>query len=98
MNPKENTLTSRRQFLKTTGGIAAASALTGVSVPPVHAAGGDLIQVALVGCGGRGSGAAVNALATTSGPIKLVAMADAFADRLHSSHDGLSKALGSQME
>ncbi|HEU4751480.1 MAG TPA: Gfo/Idh/MocA family oxidoreductase, partial [Armatimonadota bacterium] len=99
MNPDENTLTSRRQFLKTAGGAAAASALSGVSLPAVHAAGSDLIQVALVGCGGRGSGAAVNALSTTSGPIKMVAMADAYQDRLRSSYDNLSKSeIGKQMD
>jgi hypothetical protein len=57
--------------------------LTGVGIPPVHAAGSEEIQVALIGCGGRGSGAAMDALATAGlGPIKLVAMADASADRL----------------
>src|SRR5579871_2288544 len=98
MNPDEKTLPSRRQFLKAAGGVAATSALAGFSVPPVHAAGNDLIQVALVGCGGRGSGAAVNALSTKSGPIKLVAMADAYEDRLKSSYGNLSQAVGSQME
>ena len=70
--------TSRREFLKTTGRIAAASALAGVALPHVHAAGSDTIQVALIGCGGRGTGAAAKALSTKSGPIKLVAMADVF--------------------
>ena len=83
--------TSRRDFLKTTGQVTAASALAGVAVPSVHAAGSDTIQVALVGCGGRGTGAAVNALSTTSGPIKLVAMADVFKDRLDGSFDTLKK-------
>lgn len=89
MDSDDKTLTSRRQFLKATGGVVAASALTGISVPAVHAAGSDLIQVALVGCGGRGSGAAVDALNTKSGPIKLVAMADAYEDRLRSSYANL---------
>jgi hypothetical protein len=57
-----------------------------------------MIQVALVGCGSRGSGAARNALATKSGPIKLVAMADAFADRLKQSAANLGKAIGAQMD
>ena len=92
MNPNDNSLTSRRQFLKAAGSAAAASTLTSFSTPAVHAAGSDMIQVALVGCGGRGSGAAVNALATKSGPIKLVAMADAYPDRLKSSYNGLSQA------
>ena len=89
---------SRRQFLQATGGVAAATALSGFRFPTVNAQGSELIQVALVGCGGRGSGAAVNALATKSGPIKLVAMADAFGDRLAGSHENLTKAVGSQMD
>lgn len=80
---------SRREFLKNSGRVAAASALTGVAVPAVYAAGSDLIQVALIGCGGRGTGAAANALSTRSGPIKLVAMADISADRLKGSYNGL---------
>ena len=56
-----------------------------------HAAGGDTIRVALVGCGGRGTGAAANALATTGGPIKLVAMADVFENRLQGSFEQLKK-------
>ncbi len=84
--------TTRREFLRQTGRIAATSALAGVSLPHVHAAGGDTIQVALVGCGGRGTGAAANALATRSGPIQLVAMADVFAERLSGSHEALKSA------
>jgi predicted dehydrogenase len=99
MNRNDAPLTSRRQFLKATGGLAAMSALTGASVPAVHAAGSDEIRVALVGCGGRGSGAAMDALGTRkSGPIKLVAMADAYEDRLRSSYDNLSEAGGKQVD
>ena len=99
MNSNEKPVTSRRQFLQATGGVAAASALSGISVPAVHAAGSDQVQVALVGCGGRGSGAAVNALSTTGGPIKMVAMADAFQDRLNSSYNNLSKSeIGKKMD
>lgn len=89
-NTNNNALPSRREFLKAAGGVATASALTGLSIPAVHAQGNELIQVALVGCGGRGSGAAFNALSTKSGPIKLVAMADAYPDRLKSSYGALS--------
>jgi predicted dehydrogenase len=82
---------SRRSFLKNTGRVAAASALAGVAVPAVHAAENNTIQVALIGCGGRGTGAAANALsAANGGPIKLVAMADAFADRVKDSHRDLT--------
>jgi predicted dehydrogenase len=89
---------SRRAFLRDTGRLAAASALAGLVVPRVHAAGDDTIKVALVGCGGRGTGAAANALATTSGPIKLVAMADVFDNRLNGSHDQLKKECGDKVD
>ena len=72
---------SRREFLRTTGRIAAVSALAGVAVPPVHAAEDNTIRVALIGCGGRGTGAAAQRPRRQSGPIKLVAMADVFEDR-----------------
>jgi predicted dehydrogenase len=99
MNSDESTLTSRRQFLKATGGMAAISALTGARIPAVHAASSEEIQVALVGCGGRGSGAVMDALATSKrGPIKLVAMADAYADRLERSYRGLSRFGGKQVD
>jgi hypothetical protein len=89
---------SRRQFLKSTGGVVAASALAGVSIPYVHAAGSDAIQLALVGCGGRGTGAASNALGTTNlGPINLVAMADVFENRLAGSYGSLSKHAPGQL-
>jgi predicted dehydrogenase len=84
-------VTSRREFIKSTGKLAAVSALAGVAIPHVHAAGSDLIQVALVGCGGRGTGAAAQALATKGGPIKLVAMADVFPARLQSSVQNLKQ-------
>ncbi len=80
---------TRRDFLKTTGAVAAASTLAGVTIPSVHAAGSDIINIALVGCGGRGTGAASNALSAKGGPLKLVAMADVFKDRLDSSLDTL---------
>src|SRR4051794_5122558 len=98
MNPNDTTNTSRRQFLKTAGGVAAVSALSGVAVPAVHAAGSEEIKVALVGCGGRGSGAAVQALSTKTGPIKMVAMADAFPDRLKSSYNNLQGEVAKKMD
>ena len=74
---------SRRNFLKTTSALAAAGALTGsLSIARgAHAAGNDLLRIGLVGCGGRGTGAAENALGADKN-CKLVAMADAFSDRL----------------
>ena len=55
---------TRRDFLKTTSTLAAAAALA----PGVFAAGDDTLKVALIGCGGRGSGAASQAL-STDGPL-----------------------------
>lgn len=81
---------SRRDILKLTGGAAAATLLPNLGFAAVHPQGSEEIRVALVGCGGRGTGAAVNAL-STQGPIKLVAMADTFEDRLTGSYNNLSK-------
>jgi predicted dehydrogenase len=89
MNESTN-VSSRREFIKTTGRVAAVSALAGMAVPYVHAAGNETLQVALIGCGGRGGGAAQNALRVKSGPTKLVAMADVFNNRLEDCHNGLS--------
>ncbi len=83
---------SRREFLMTTGSVATASALAGVAIPAVHAAEDNTIHVVLMGCGGRGTGAAGNALSTKNGPIKLVAMADVFEERLDESYAQLKEA------
>ena len=69
---KGSARTTRREFLKHTGTLAAASALAGVAIPRVHAAGNSTIQIALVGCGGRGTDAAGNALSVKGGGTKLV--------------------------
>jgi myo-inositol 2-dehydrogenase/D-chiro-inositol 1-dehydrogenase len=76
---------TRRTFLKHAGVAAVAttiaSRLDGMS--GAYAAGTDEIRIGLVGCGGRGTGAAMNALQSAQG-VRLVAMADAFQDRLTS--------------
>jgi predicted dehydrogenase len=92
MNAITTSAISRREFLKDTTRLVAASALAGAAIAHVHAAGGDTVQVALIGCGGRGTGAAANALGTKGGPIKLVAMADVFPERLARSFDTLKAA------
>lgn len=97
MTRNENT-GSRREFLKNTGRIAAASALAGVVVPHVHAAENNTIQLALIGCGGRGSGAVGNAIAANKGPVKLVAMADVFEGRLSGSYNNLKKQFDDQVD
>ncbi len=82
---------SRRDFLKASTLAAGTAAFGGLSLArSAHAAGDDTIRIALVGCGGRGTGAAAQAL-STKGPIKLVAMADVFPQRLKNSHEQLKK-------
>jgi predicted dehydrogenase len=86
---RENgSLGSRRQFLRTSATALAGGALAGVATRPVHAGVDETIKIALVGCGARGAGAALQAL-HTDGPVKLWAMADAFHDRL----DGCLRSL-----
>jgi len=80
---------SQHDLLKRTA--AAGAALAGASLArSAHAAGSDVIRIALIGCGGRGTGAAVNALGNAGGAnVKLVAMADPFRYRI----DGSLKAI-----
>ncbi len=78
---------TRREFVKTSAAAATAGALLGA--PLVHAAGSDTIRVGLIGCGGRGSGAASQALGADPGVV-LVAMGDLFADRLSGSLERLT--------
>jgi predicted dehydrogenase len=93
-----HTKESRRSFLKSSGVAISAGALAGAVVPAVHAGQDSTVQIALVGCGGRGTGAAQNALNVQNGPIKLVAMADVFEHRLSNSHDRLKERFEQQME
>lgn len=79
---------SRRDFLRSTAGSTLAASLAFAG--GVHAAVGDTIRIGLVGCGGRGTGAAEQALLADKN-VKLVAMADAFEDRLQLSLTSLRK-------
>src|SRR5215471_1854351 len=81
---------SRREFIQTSATAAVGTTLAAsVSlIPGAYAAGSDEIRVGLIGCGGRGTGAAQNVLHAAPG-VKLVAMADAFQDRLQSSRKTL---------
>ncbi|WP_153557059.1 Gfo/Idh/MocA family oxidoreductase [Roseimaritima sediminicola] len=91
---------TRRDFLKQTGQAAAVGALVTGAARQAHAAEDNTIQLALVGCGGRGTGAARNALSVDNGPIKLVAMADVFEKNLKNKHVALSgsKSIGSKVD
>jgi predicted dehydrogenase len=98
MNDSSNGHTTRREFIKSTGKLAAASALANVTIPHVHAAGSDLIQIVLIGAGGRGLGAAQDALAVKRGPVKLVAVADMFPDRMQKTMKGLNKFSSTEVD
>jgi predicted dehydrogenase len=89
---------TRREFLKNTGRVAAVSALATMAVPHVHAAEDNTIRVVLIGCGGRGTGAAANALSTKAGPVKLVAMADVFDTKLNGSYGRLKKDFADKVD
>lgn len=84
--------TSRRGFLKLSGQMVASSAFAAGIVPRMYAAEGGAIKLALVGCGGRGTGAVADAFATTGGPVKLYAVADLFEDRVQTSLKNLREA------
>ncbi|MEQ1824868.1 MAG: Gfo/Idh/MocA family oxidoreductase [Pirellula sp.] len=83
--------TSRRHFITTSTSTVGSSIAALALVPAVHAAGSDLLKVGLIGCGGRGSGAATQALKADAN-VKLWAMADAFEDRLESSLKSLERS------
>lgn len=85
---------TRREFLNDTTVFTAAAALLGTrGIAGVHLGGSDEIRVALVGCGSRGAGAAVDALSVKRGPVRLVAMTDVFEDRMNQTHEAVTAAL-----
>ena len=96
--PKSGTK-DRRAFIKSTGAaiIYGATALNVGFPNPIFAQSKDTLRVGLVGCGGRGTGAAVQALNADPDAI-LYAMADVFEDRLNSSLDILKKAEGKKVQ
>jgi predicted dehydrogenase len=81
---------NRREFLRASTVAAVGAGVLGnlSSFAGAYAAADDTIKVGLIGCGGRGTGAASQAL-HTKGNVKLVAMADAFKDRLEGCLKGL---------
>ncbi len=89
---------TRRRFLQDTTAVAAASTLVTSSIPKVHAAESNEIRLAIVGCGGRGTGAVENALSVDNGPMKLVAMADVFQNRLESSYGTIKEKFGDKVD
>ncbi|MEQ8337954.1 MAG: dehydrogenase, partial [Cyclobacteriaceae bacterium] len=88
---------NRRNFVKTSTTMAVGSTLlSGFSINAMGASKPNELRVGLVGCGGRGTGAAFEALKTAPN-VKLTAMADAFEDRVESSYMRLSNEFGDQV-
>ncbi len=90
---------SRRDFIKSAGALATGVALTLPSGLGALAAGRDsaVLKVGLVGCGGRGTGAANQALKADANVV-LTAMADIFEDHLAESHKNLTKIHGDKVK
>ncbi len=84
--------TNRREFLKTSSLFTGGALLSSLPFSSFgyHNSNDDVIKIALIGCGGRGTGAAAQALSTKQN-VKLVAMADAFSDRLEAAYTALTK-------
>jgi len=88
---------SRRDFLKLSGQVTAASVLAGIG-PRLYASEHNTIKLALVGCGGRGTGAVADAFAAEGGPVKLYAMADLFEPRLKNSLKNLTDVAAEKID
>lgn len=89
-NPKPLNSNQRREFVKTAG-LASSAILAAplMSNANFFSGASDVIKVALIGCGGRGTGAAVQALRSKQN-VKLVAMADAFKDRIDAAYKAIT--------
>ncbi|QEC54295.1 Gfo/Idh/MocA family oxidoreductase [Anseongella ginsenosidimutans] len=96
---KLETVNDRRAFLKTSAMLAGGTVLSTLPFAGGAYAGAvnDEIKIALIGCGGRGTGAAAQALSTKHN-LKLVAMADAFSNRLEDCHKALSQKFGKKVD
>jgi len=85
--PEIPSTSSRRDFLKKTSTVAATATAITAATPSLtlarsaNVAGVNTVKIGLVGCGGRGTGAAIQAMNTQSGNVQLAAMADVFEDR-----------------
>ena len=98
-SPTTPSKATRRDFLKGSTAVAVGGALGAQLIAPgfVHAAGDETMRIALIGCGGRGTGAAMNALRAEPN-VKLTAMADAFSDRLEQSYSHIKKTMGDKVD
>jgi predicted dehydrogenase len=97
MSNKNDMQKERREFLKASALVAGGVMMSGYSWAGTNSSVDDTIKIALIGCGDRGTGAAFQALSTKNN-IKLVAMADAFQDRLDSSYKLLAEKFGAKID
>jgi predicted dehydrogenase len=100
-NKADDARTSRREFIKKGSSLLVAGGMVAGSLSlarGAHSFGSDTIKIGLVGCGGRGTGAAVQALNTTGGEVKLVALGDAFADRAQAAYRGIKGQHGDKVD
>src|SRR5438045_1472956 len=81
---------SRRKMLKTSAAITAATIMSAIGTSCVHANASDTIKVGLVGCGGRGKGAAANAIDAAEG-VKITVLGDLFPDQLEEAKKGFGE-------
>jgi predicted dehydrogenase len=88
---------SRRNFIRTATTVAVGATVASRFDVGLNAAGSDEIRVGVIGCGGRGTGAARNCLQSAEG-VRIVAMGDAFADRLSESVTGLTTKFGAKVD
>jgi myo-inositol 2-dehydrogenase / D-chiro-inositol 1-dehydrogenase len=96
-DPKpHSTLPSRRDFLRTSAKALAGAAVAHAVARPGYTAENNTVKVALIGCGGRGTGAAAQVL-STKGPTQLWAAADVFDHRIQSSIKNIAAQHGSQV-
>ena len=98
MSQSKPASSNRREFLQNTGRLAAATALASMVVPKVHAGEDNTIRFVLIGCGGRGRGAASNALSVSNGPTQLVAMADVFPEKLNEGYELLKRGFSEKVD
>ena len=95
LNPRQNAV-NRRRFLKSSS--LAAGAVAALPIERfAHAQQDNTLKLALVGCGGRGSGATIQAM-NTGKDVKLVAMADAFEDKLANKLSAIRKVHPNQVD
>ena len=95
---KNGNKSTRRTFMGDSSKIIAAGTLASAAAVPnislaksANVGGTDTIKIGLVGCGGRGTGAAIHAMNTQSGNVELMAMGDAFENRLNGSLEACQK-------